>query len=101
MIGRPPRSTLFPYTTLFRSRFHEVDVRRPLERHDQDRDAVLIHDEAPAPADLVAHLLVRKTFDTDDLHGVPPAELVFVPAPNRAGWCGKSCEGRNLTANEM
>src|SRR5207302_10489810 len=26
MIRRPPRSTLFPYTTLFRSR---VDVRRP------------------------------------------------------------------------
>src|SRR5256885_13334777 len=27
MIRRPPRSTLFPYTTLFRS--------RPIERHDQ------------------------------------------------------------------
>src|SRR2546430_13542833 len=32
MIRRPPRSTLFPYTTLFRS---EIDVaaRRPLQRH--------------------------------------------------------------------
>src|SRR3712207_7329819 len=28
MIRRPPRSTLFPYTTLFRSE-QEVDVRRP------------------------------------------------------------------------
>src|SRR2546430_17429778 len=29
MIRRPPRSTLFPYTTLFRSRAHlEVDVDR-------------------------------------------------------------------------
>src|SRR5690242_21291222 len=28
MIRRPPRSTLFPYTTLFRSR-----QRRPLRRH--------------------------------------------------------------------
>src|SRR2546427_4978498 len=26
MIRRPPRSTLFPYTTLFRSRFQVVDV---------------------------------------------------------------------------
>src|SRR5258708_31725050 len=28
MIRRPPRSTLFPYTTLFRSVGEEVDVRR-------------------------------------------------------------------------
>src|SRR3712207_8366683 len=26
MIRRPPRSTLFPYTTLFRSRFHARDL---------------------------------------------------------------------------
>src|SRR3989442_6774043 len=26
MIRRPPRSTLFPYTTLFRSRFTRVDL---------------------------------------------------------------------------
>src|SRR5258708_22909240 len=34
MIRRPPRSTLFPYTTLFRSH-HVVDARR---------DAGLVHD---------------------------------------------------------
>src|SRR3712207_7600860 len=28
MIRRPPRSTLFPYTTLFRSRREVLDVRR-------------------------------------------------------------------------
>src|SRR3712207_7448146 len=27
MIRRPPRSTLFPYTTLFRSAFHAAGVR--------------------------------------------------------------------------
>src|SRR3712207_7040157 len=38
MIRRPPRSTLFPYTTLFRSRLERVDeggdraVASPLER---------------------------------------------------------------------
>src|SRR5258705_11509338 len=31
MIRRPPRSTLFPYTTLFRSRSLELDRRRLLE----------------------------------------------------------------------
>src|SRR2546422_4848044 len=31
MIRRPPRSTLFPYTTLFRSRF-TPDARRPALR---------------------------------------------------------------------
>src|SRR2546426_4500519 len=30
MIRRPPRSTLFPYTTLFRSRFRERGARRYL-----------------------------------------------------------------------
>src|SRR4051812_50128986 len=29
MIRRPPRSTLFPYTTLFRSGWGELDVVRP------------------------------------------------------------------------
>src|SRR2546421_9241353 len=28
MIRRPPRSTLFPYTTLFRSRLQQLDGRR-------------------------------------------------------------------------
>src|SRR3712207_7283423 len=27
MIRRPPRSTLFPYTTLFRSKFRRVSIR--------------------------------------------------------------------------
>src|SRR3712207_7875804 len=39
MIRRPPRSTLFPYTTLFRSTFDartswtSLGLRRPLHRH--------------------------------------------------------------------
>src|SRR3712207_7126945 len=32
MIRRPPRSTLFPYTTLFRSRDHPVDDRGGRDR---------------------------------------------------------------------
>src|SRR5436853_3043055 len=60
MIRRPPRSTLFPYTTLFRSHpVHELgDLRRILAEHDR-RERLLddTHDgegravgEALAPA---------------------------------------------------
>src|SRR5438093_13595972 len=43
MIGRPPRSTLFPYTTLFRSRFVTSGIWRPvfLEAWNQARVADL------------------------------------------------------------
>src|SRR3712207_7351181 len=39
MIRRPPRSTLFPYTTLFRSRLRTVDepLRRAADRPRRDR----------------------------------------------------------------
>src|SRR5258706_10647082 len=33
MIRRPPRSTLFPYTTLFRSRLIEFRISAVFERH--------------------------------------------------------------------
>src|SRR2546426_3279140 len=34
MIRRPPRSTLFPYTTLFRSRAGAAGARSPVRRDD-------------------------------------------------------------------
>src|SRR3712207_8414555 len=40
MIRRPPRSTLFPYTTLFRS-LPGLRDRRPDPAHDWPRNAVL------------------------------------------------------------
>src|SRR3712207_7066286 len=40
MIRRPPRSTLFPYTTLFRSSAHSFDFRFTVE----DRVATLTFD---------------------------------------------------------
>src|SRR2546430_11741762 len=54
MIRRPPRSTLFPYTTLFRSIDRARDllgrpVGGPLEQHvlDEVRDPVLLRRFAP------------------------------------------------------
>src|SRR5256885_13147181 len=53
MIRRPPRSTLFPYTTLFRSR--EIDVPEPLHERGADRARAQQHegdgdDAARSPA---------------------------------------------------
>src|SRR5256885_12308275 len=46
MIRRPPRSTLFPYTTLFRSKIHKMAQgrrfdHRPGDRHKIFRGAVV------------------------------------------------------------
>src|SRR2546429_2692861 len=38
MIRRPPRSTLFPYTTLFRSRILVQNRERPLPKEKDSRD---------------------------------------------------------------
>src|SRR5690349_22698449 len=61
MIRRPPRSTLFPYTTLFRS-------ARTLDHIAQDHAVVI---EAAAAAD-VEHRLAA---DLDDLRGVIRAHV--------------------------
>src|SRR2546427_7292021 len=42
MIRRPPRSTLFPYTTLFRSRVHLQQAQhgdQPVQQHEQQQGA--------------------------------------------------------------
>src|SRR2546430_10343651 len=46
MIRRPPRSTLFPYTTLFRSR-------------EEPRRVDLVHQPLPDPLEVVAELFVE------------------------------------------
>src|SRR3712207_8800115 len=63
MIRRPPRSTLFPYTTLFRSDVERADrAVRDLERPDGVEPEVLVLDrpveDVPA-ADAVVHQLGR------------------------------------------
>src|SRR5690242_21535084 len=58
MIRRPPRSTLFPYTTLFRSPFPRPYHARP---HDEPRHVV--HGPVGAPAGC----LPRSEEDTSEL----------------------------------
>src|SRR5437588_5971414 len=72
MIRRPPRSTLFPYTTLFRSASHRTDPNRhPLFR--KVAPALVLpaerayrceigraHSELQSHSDLVCRLLLEK-----------------------------------------
>src|SRR2546430_16642114 len=66
MIRRPPRSTLFPYTTLFRSALHgslrrgveargrlvEDDQGRIRQRHTRDPDELALAGREPEPTGL-------------------------------------------------
>src|SRR6266849_4922756 len=68
MIRRPPRSTLFPYTTLFRSRRLDqpaADVPRPARLHDGvERLRSEEHtSELQSRVDLVCRLLLEKKND--------------------------------------
>src|SRR2546429_2891132 len=49
MIRRPPRSTLFPYTTLFRSPFHVRVVGLPWLAPSQTPQSARREDEGEAP----------------------------------------------------
>src|ERR1022692_5136028 len=62
MIRRPPRSTLFPYTTLFRSgksaqRHSRVDRRRPADGQRRSEEHT---SELQSPCNLVCRLLLEK-----------------------------------------
>src|SRR2546428_9444292 len=81
MIRRPPRSTLFPYTTLFRSRHRPADARGP-PGHESDppcqlllggRQGELVElerseehtSELQSRSDLVCRLLLEKNKTRD------------------------------------
>src|SRR2546428_13503944 len=64
MIRRPPRSTLFPYTTLFRSTLDVVlvrlDDRLGREVEDDERRSEEHTSELQSRSDLVCRLLLEK-----------------------------------------
>src|SRR5256886_11619190 len=59
MIRRPPRSTLFPYTTLFRSRAVKLEELRALVRDVRGTLGELGGEIAPQPAAQLLHVLDR------------------------------------------
>src|SRR5690349_23914751 len=68
MIRRPPRSTLFPFTTLFRSLAHRRDLHRlrggGADRHEEARGVLLRSEEHTSELqsrrELVCRLLLEK-----------------------------------------
>src|SRR2546426_5879173 len=70
MIRRPPRSTLFPYTTLFRSKAHDFGA---LAAQNVQRVCKVCAGEGPAPQDFL-RALVRSEEHTSELQS--PCNLV-------------------------
>src|ERR1039457_7468497 len=68
MIRRPPRSTLFPYTTLFRSAgLHRRRPREPSSgRHDEGLRSEEHTSELQSPCNLVCRLLLEKKKKTNN-----------------------------------
>src|SRR5256885_8493735 len=65
MIRRPPRSTLFPYTTLFRSRLDRPDGEQIAWRGVEGRGPTILRSEEhtselQSPCNLVCRLLLEK-----------------------------------------
>src|SRR2546426_11922979 len=73
MIRRPPRSTLFPYTTLFRSDGSLVGLSQPQFKHQQGIDEV-------SPVPILKYALGKQAIDefSGDIRKDPRA-----PAANR------------------
>src|SRR2546430_9794318 len=77
MIRRPPRSTLFPYTTLFRSSPHvHIRQRQPCQRLSLGGDACASArrseehtSELQSQSNLVCRLLLEKKKDHRDCRG--------------------------------
>src|SRR5256885_10731340 len=69
MIRRPPRSTLFPYTTLFRSAPHSAFVSTPM-----DDAMTTAPTSAPAPSDPLLVVNGRSEEHTSELQS--PCNLV-------------------------
>src|SRR5574340_1121306 len=68
MIRRPPRSTLFPYTTLFRSDDQDADRSRRDDRRREARRRPRSEEhtsELQSPKDLVCRLLLEKKKKTN------------------------------------
>src|SRR5205807_4821926 len=88
MIRRPPRSTLFPYTTLFRSDAHGAPALPRLARVGRARDRVLVRSEEhtselQSPCNLVCRLLLEKKKTSTDTSTVRSSPTPSPPIP----WC--------------
>src|SRR6266536_4823069 len=86
MIRRPPRSTLFPYTTLFRppAQREASSGQAPAPRSPRPRRSEEHTSELQSRVDLVCRLLLEKKKKTDDqyLHTKKKNRLGHYKAPS-------------------
>src|SRR3712207_3224560 len=76
MIRRPPRSTLFPYTTLFRSRFpanvSQKELGALVEHLNEDTAVSGFFIQLPLPDGLDAMALISRIDPAKDVDGLSP-----------------------------
>jgi len=90
MIRRPPRSTLFPYTTLFRSVLVNLDVWKGLN----DKQKKVLNDAAVwlEGLDSENDALIKSERDRQSKAGIAPLEFsaadakAFLAKANDVGW---------------
>src|ERR1039457_4908407 len=99
MIRRPPRSTLFPYTTLFRSERKSKQISR-CARNDTARSTKVGRSEEhtselQSPCNLVCRLLLEKTIYRAGASVLPSrVSIIETPATLRSGGPRWSLERR-------
>src|SRR2546429_7327490 len=94
MIRRPPRSTLFPYTTLFRSPRRRPHHRGPLERGRVDADR-----RAPAGQHRLVHARAdRKSTRLNSSHGYISYAVFCLKKKNTAAATNSSHRLRFVSA---
>src|SRR5687768_18288749 len=85
MIRRPPRSTLFPYTTLFRSRLHRHGAPLLATRVD-DADVIAWNgrrsEEHTSELQSRLHLVCRLLLEKKKLSNDVPSLSIFPPRDN-------------------
>src|SRR2546422_8577811 len=98
MIRRPPRSTLFPYTTLFRSVVHNLRIAllEAFEIHDagnfldlaSDFDRRLRSEEHTSELQSRLHLVCRLLLEKKKIivTYLVPTSLLFLPLPPGVHW---------------
>src|SRR5437667_5227571 len=94
MIRRPPRSTLFPYTTLFRSRLLDLHVAIPTPR---DEQRLYRHASALSAVSRAAELERKHRGQVADRPAPRNKNYANVAAFRR--WCrahARECESRAL-----
>src|SRR5687767_7169978 len=95
MIRRPPRSTLFPYTTLFRS-----SLRNHYERVEDGRAIAVPGPKEPDVDDLLDRYLVIGTPDTVIRQIKRIEEAVGISHFNCSFWFGELQQARVLRSME-